>query len=204
VRAVNQGGASAWSNEVGATTLPPSPAAPTGLAFTSTSAARFDLIWTDHSNNETAFALFRKSGAGDWIRIAVLAPNITRYADSGLTPETSYTYRVRAIGLGGASAWSNEATGTTPLALPTGLMVRNGAPYLVYLEWTDNSGSETGFELYRREGHGGWRLLATLPANGAAYFDFALFPGTAHTYRVRAIGPMGPSAWSNEARWTTP
>jgi probable HAF family extracellular repeat protein len=204
VRAIGLGGASPWSNEVEATTLPLPPAAPTGLAAAVTSATQLDLAWTDHSDTETAFALFRKSGAGDWVRIAVLAPNITRYADRGLSPETSYTYRVRAIGLGGASAWSNEAAGTTPLAPPTGLMVRNGAPYLVYLEWTDNSRTETGFELYRRQGDGAWRLLATLPANNPAYFDFILEAGATYTYRVRTLGPAGPSGWSNEVRWTIP
>jgi hypothetical protein len=49
--------------------------------------------------------------------------------------------------------------------------------------WSDNSRAETDFELYRREGAGGWRLLALLTANQASYFDFGLAPGIAYSYR---------------------
>jgi predicted phage tail protein len=203
VRAVNQGGASAWTAEVSAATLPLSPATPAGLSVTADE-AQLELAWTDTSDNETAFAVWRKSGVGEWSRIAVLAPGSTWDTDASVATEALYTYRVRAVNQGGASAWSNEATGMPGLAAPTGLVLRNGAPTLAYLEWRDNSGRETGFELYRRQGEGEWRLLGTLPANQAAYFDFALEAGAAYTYRVRAVGSGGPSGWSNEARWTVP
>ena len=57
--------------------------------------------------------VYRKRGSGDWSLAAVLAPNSTRWVDSGLTPSASYTYRVRAANDYFASGWSNEATATT-------------------------------------------------------------------------------------------
>src|SRR5207249_3044726 len=126
-RAIGQNGASAWTGEVAATTLNPPPTAPSGLAAVSTSASRVDLSWRDTSSNETAFAVWRKGPGTDWTRIAVCIPNSTTYADTGLAPLTGYAYRLRAIGSGGASVWSSEASVTTlplPPATPGGLAVR--------------------------------------------------------------------------------
>ena len=50
-------------------------------------------------------------------RIALVAANVTRFSDFGVAPNTSYTYRVRAVNDGGSSDWSNEA-GVTTLAGP--------------------------------------------------------------------------------------
>jgi hypothetical protein len=116
VRATNDGGVSAWSNAASAVTPNAPPAAPTGL--TATSFAPWDtyvtLTWTDNSHNETAFAIWRKEGAIDWRRIAIVLPNETVYTEGGLTPGATYSYRVRAINTEGASPWTTEETVTTP------------------------------------------------------------------------------------------
>jgi hypothetical protein len=39
--------------------------------------------------------------------------DVTGYVDGGLARNTSYTYRVRAFGGGGVSAYSNTATAKT-------------------------------------------------------------------------------------------
>src|SRR4051794_21297366 len=49
------------------------PVAPTGLVVAGVSCPEFYLSWTDNSTNETAFVVWRTTGAGDWTRIAVLA-----------------------------------------------------------------------------------------------------------------------------------
>jgi hypothetical protein len=102
----------------GAPPAPPTPdqapAAPTRLTAQATSPTQVDLTWTDNSSNETAFAIWRKTGADDWIRIAVVAPNVTRYSDTGLTPNTTYINRVRATNAAGASSWTDEVTARTP------------------------------------------------------------------------------------------
>src|SRR5207249_1489366 len=58
VRAINDAGASAWSNQ--ATVALVLPAAPSNLAVSSFSAAAVALTWTDNSNNEIAFAIWRQ------------------------------------------------------------------------------------------------------------------------------------------------
>jgi fibronectin type III domain protein len=116
VRAANDEGVSSWSNEASATTPDAPPAAPTNLA--GTSFAPFDvyvtLTWTDNSHNETQFAVWRKEGAIDWRRVAIVFPNETQFTEGGLLPGVTYYYRVRATNNMGASAWSNVISVTTP------------------------------------------------------------------------------------------
>ena len=44
------------------------------------------------------------------------------------------------------------------LSAPTRLYIRNGAPYLIFVDWTDSSSGETGFERsleqHARQQHG--------------------------------------------------
>jgi hypothetical protein len=204
IRSIGTAGASNWTNEAAVTALPSAPEVPGSLTVAAAGTTRLELSWSDQSSSETAFAIWRRGGGSDWTRIAVTAPNVIRYSDTSASPETQYTYRLRAVNQGGASPWTPEVTATTPMPAPGLLYVRNGAPEFAFLEWGDTTTSETGFELYRKMDDGSFVLLATLPANNTWYMDYTLQPGTVHTYRVRAIGPNGPSGWSNEARWATP
>jgi hypothetical protein len=116
-RAHNNSGASAWSNEVRATTLNV-PAAPGSLQAGALSSTEVRLTWVDNSGNETGFGIWRKSGSADWARIGVAAPDSSTFLDRGLTPGLAYQYRIRSHNSVGASAWSNEATGI-PVSSPT-------------------------------------------------------------------------------------
>ena len=121
VRAYNAGGTSGYSNEASAATLPP-PATPTDLAASATSSSAIQLVWQDVATNETGYEIERApdagGAAGAWATIATVGPNASSFLNLGLSPTTSYWYRVRAIGTGVSSSWSNEASATTPV--PTG------------------------------------------------------------------------------------
>src|SRR5947208_14020769 len=100
------------------------PAAPSGLTAGAAASSQVNLTWTDYSDNEFAFAVWRQGGGAGWGRVAALAADTTRFSDTGLTPGTPYTYEVRAINDAGASAWSNQATvALVPPAAPPNLAV---------------------------------------------------------------------------------
>jgi probable HAF family extracellular repeat protein len=202
--AMNQEIASPWSNEVAMTTLPLPPASPTGLSLAVNAAAGVDLSWRDNSGNETAFAIWRKEDSGEWRQVEVVGANLTRFTAGALNPNATYTYRVHAVNTGGASGWSNEVVRAALLGAPTGLYVRNGAPYLIRLEFRDNSAGETGFALWRKAGDGQFEHFMTLPPDQDYYTDYNVEPNITYTYRVRAFGPTGVTSWSNEARFRTP
>lgn len=115
IRATNASGASAYSAEANATTYPFPPAAPSALSATAQSSTQIRLAWTDNANNETGFKIERKTGAGGtYAEIATVGANVTVYTNTGLSASTTYFYRVRANNLGGDSAFSSEASATTP------------------------------------------------------------------------------------------
>jgi Fibronectin type III domain len=91
----------------------PTPAAPTNLTATAVSSSQINLSWTDRSNNETGFEVYRSRHGSSFKRIATVGANVTTYADSGLRHSTTYRYRVRAFNSGGNSAYSNIASART-------------------------------------------------------------------------------------------
>lgn len=106
-------------------TLPP-PSAPTGLqgvAHTASAAEPYNAIvlnWTNTSTATTGYELERQQvGAATWARLSLVPPGVaTGHTDTTVGVGILYDYRVRAVGLGGASDWSNVArvqSPTTPL-----------------------------------------------------------------------------------------
>ena len=112
VAAYNAGGLSSYSATLTISTL----AAPGGLSANVVSKNQVDLMWSDLSEGETGFTIERTSGGGKNRTIEGLGsvgPGQTRFTDSGVTPNTSYTYRVQAFNADGVSDYSNTANART-------------------------------------------------------------------------------------------
>ncbi len=92
------------------------PGAPSALTATAATATSIHLAWTDGSTNETGFEIERSTtgSGGPFTPLATVAANATSYDDAGLTMNTNYCYRVRAVNGGGASAYTTAACATTP------------------------------------------------------------------------------------------
>jgi hypothetical protein len=206
VRAANDFYASAYTNAVSVTTVLAPPIAPSGLTA-NLLGLKVLLSWTDHSNNETAFAIWRQMGGGAFERVGVVAPNRTSFTDTSVSPRTAYTYEVRATNDFYASAWSNQATVTTtapaPPAAPTGLKVVHAASGKVTLGWTDNSSNEAAFEIWRKAAGGNYVFLSYMPANATGFSDSTVSPATSYTYTIRAINTPLASAFTPGVTVTT-
>ena len=208
VRAHNIGGNSGYSNEANATTLPNPPKKPGTLTATAASNKRINLAWADSSNNETGFRIERKKGAaGTFAQIAQVNANVKTYADSTLTANSAYSYRVRAFNTGGNSLYSNEATATTlpnPPKAPAKLTATAVSKTRINLAWADSSNDETGFRIERKTGAAGtYAQVGSVNANVKTFADTTLTGGTQYFYRVRAFNTGGNSAYSNEANAKT-
>ena len=80
------------------------PTAPTGLNFTSVGSGAMTLNWTDTSSNEVGFAIYRSTDGGTTFTfVAQTAANANSFIASGLTPTTTYTWKVQAVTEGGVS-----------------------------------------------------------------------------------------------------
>lgn len=185
------------------------PAAPTGLSAAAASPTAVALAWTDVATTESGYEVERATAAaGPFAQIAVKAANATTHSDLTVTPGVPYWYRVRAVNVTGASAYSNTATATlsAPPAAPTGLTATAVSSARVDLAWTDVAGNETAYEVERATaGSGGpFVQIAVKAANVATHSDGGVAPSTAYWYRVRATNASGASAYSNTATATTP
>jgi phosphodiesterase/alkaline phosphatase D-like protein len=94
--------------------------APSGLTATAASSSRVNLAWTDNSVNETDFLVERAANAQFTGTVTPLtAVTGTTTADTGLDPNQTYFYRVKARHSNGASsAWSNVPSATTSAVAP--------------------------------------------------------------------------------------
>jgi len=117
VRAYNASGDSDYSNTASAMTQagPVLPAAPANLAAAVVSKSQINLSWTDKADNETGFRIERCTGATctSFALIATVGANVASYANTKLTANTTYRYRVYAYNASGNSGYSNIAAATT-------------------------------------------------------------------------------------------
>jgi len=90
------------------------PVSPTDLTASVASTTQVNLSWTDKSTNETGFKIQRKTSSTSFMDVGTVGKDVTSFSDVGLTPNTTYTYRVYAYNSGGSSiTYTNEVSVTT-------------------------------------------------------------------------------------------
>ncbi|WP_197706559.1 fibronectin type III domain-containing protein, partial [Candidatus Nitrosotalea okcheonensis] len=118
VSAINSVGTSVPSNIASATTQNAATLlSPTGLTASAVSSSQISLNWNAPSNSGslvTGYMIERSSDGGiTWSTKSNTGTSSTIYLDSGLSPSTTYTYRVSAMYGAEASPPSNTASATT-------------------------------------------------------------------------------------------
>ncbi|EEF61713.1 fibronectin type III domain-containing protein [Pedosphaera parvula] len=151
--------------------LIPVPAAPSGLTATAASKSQINLKWTDNATNETSMVVARSTtSGGPYTTIATLAAGTTSYSNTGLTAGTTYYYVVHAVGAGGTSANSAQAS-----AAPVADIIIDNPAATVTGTWstgtssTDKYGSDYRFKS---------------PGAGAGYLKYTPTIPTAGHYQV--------------------
>jgi chitodextrinase len=100
------------------------PSVPTGLAATAASSTQISLTWNASTDNVgvTGYRVYRNS-------TLVATVSQLSYSDTGLSPSTTYNYRVSARdAAGNESAQSTQASATTPAAPDPGCSLTNSGP----------------------------------------------------------------------------
>jgi hypothetical protein len=106
-------GGSQFSAEQSFTITSVPPVAPAELIATPVSDEGIKLTWTDQSETEDAFIIFRNSGFG-FYPIDTIPANQTQYVDTHyLNPETNYTYRIAASNCAYPDEFGSETSATT-------------------------------------------------------------------------------------------
>ena len=123
---------------------------------------------------------------------AIIASDIaeTSFTHTGLVPETTYQYRIRAKNAGGNSEWSSIIQKTTLPPLPdTPANISTSAGSTSIIVTWDAITLATGYDI---------EVDGQIVNAGAStqYVHNGLTPGSIHYYRVRARNEAGKSPWS--------
>ncbi|HTD65246.1 MAG TPA: metallophosphoesterase, partial [Candidatus Limnocylindria bacterium] len=175
------------------------PAAPTALSALTISSSQINLSWTDNSVDEDGFKVERSTNGTDFVQVAIIGANVANGADVGLSPSTTYFYRVRAFNAAGDSPYSNVAQATTGVG-PVGATLiasnsvwkylANGsdqgtawrAPFFNDAAWASGA-AELGY------GDGGEATVVSFGPNSSAKYIT--------TYFRKSFTVTGPAAYTN-------
>jgi len=189
---------------------------PTNLTARAVSSSEIDLRWTAPSDLGglllTGYKIQRSTdGGSSWSTIVSnTGSTATAYSNTGLAPNTTYTYRVFAVTPLVTSSPSNTASATTASNItaphpPTGLTATAASSSQINLGWTaptNNGGSAiTGYKIYRSTSSGTETGYVNL-GNVTSYTNTGVTPGVTYFYKVRAVNALGVSTLSNEASAT--
>lgn len=86
------------------------PIRPTGLTAVVASSTQVNLTWKDNASNESGFKVEQQIGTGAWVALSNSANNVVSRSITGLTANTTYSFRLRATNAAGDSAYTNTAT----------------------------------------------------------------------------------------------
>jgi YD repeat-containing protein len=202
-------------NRTGAVVTAGPPAAPAGVSATAQSISQINVSWMPSSaasgSTISGYYVERCQGAGCTSFAQIGTTSGTSYVDGGLSPSTTYAYRIRAFSSAGlTSAYSATASATTnadttPPTAPAGLGAAAASGSQINLSWTastDNVGV-VGYTIERCVGSGCTSFAQVTTTSGTSYSDTGLAQGHTYTYRVRAYDAAGNNSdYSNTAAVT--
>ncbi len=128
---------------------------------------------------------------------------------STVDPLSSLNGRTRTNGrLNVAAALASGSTPPPPPppaapAAPSGLTATTASSSTINLAWTDNSSSETGFEIQRSTDNVNFAAAGSVGANATTTTAGGLNVSTTYYFRVRAVKDSTTSTFSNTASATT-
>src|SRR5204862_271307 len=182
------GNLSAQSSSASASTPAPAdttpPSVPTGLTASAVSSSQINLSWTASSDNVgvSGYRVYRNG-------TQIATTGATSFANTGLSPSTTYSYTVAAYdAAGNLSAQSSSASATTPAppdttppSVPTGLTASAVSSSQINLSWTassDNVGV-SGYRVYPKR-------PPSAPTGATSFANTGLSPSTTYSYTVAA------------------
>jgi chitodextrinase len=173
------------------------PTVPTGLTATAVSSTQINLSWNASTDPDSAVT-------GYWVylnNVTLARTTGTSFQHTGLTPGTTYNYRVSAYDASGnGSAWTatpvavtTPVPDTTPPTVPTGLTATAVSSTQINLSWnasTDPDSAVTGYWVYLNN-------VTLARTTGTSFQHTGLTAGVTYNYRVSAYDASGNgSAWT--------
>lgn len=156
------------------------------------------LSWNNSSSSDVSrYALFRKEGSGDWIRVSEwpAGENRSAYNDVALVPEKNYQYRVDVLDESG-----NSASATThsvlykplfyPRIRPFSAVVDRGKRQ-VELQWITDNARVYNFTIYKAKAGSPLQVFKTVSGSSSFIIDQELYPNNKYRYAIKATMKNG-------------
>ena len=188
--------------------------APTATAATAVTPSGFTANWTAPSGTAaiSGYRLDVATNSGFTSMVAGyndLSVSGTSTAVTGLSPNATYFYRVRAVNPGGMSSNSNTITVTSLVNPPVANYATGITATGFTANWTAPSGTAiiTGYRLDVATNSGFTSMVAgynDLSVSGTSKAITGLTAGGTYFYRVRAVNAGGTGANSNTITTTLP
>jgi hypothetical protein len=184
---------------------------PTNFKGTPNTSSGVDLTWTDASNNENGFEIWRRKKTGDttydpWTMATLTTSNVSTFKDSGVDASSTYQYKIRAVSTTGRSNYvpgsSAVEVKTTadmqPPTVPDSLKAKAIGVQKILLTWgasTDNTGMGQYYIYFGSD---------SVATEDTTYVLTNLALNTVFNFTVRAFDRSGNrSAPSNQAQGST-
>jgi hypothetical protein len=177
-----------------------SPRPPTSITGRPLGSREIALTWRDDSRIEESFKLEIRVGGGVWTHLSMEAADDTSFTAEGLTPNTQYSFQIRAENRYGASAYVRSAAVTTlgPPQPPSGVVVDGFNRDTVRINWALAPGNNDGFILEDSlDGAAGWSVTDTITDAAAREYYVESPRYIARYFRVRSYNQYGVSNYSN-------
>jgi hypothetical protein len=154
----------------------------------------YDLSYVTASDARKAYSIRWWDTSPEDANNRRLEADVTQHTFSGLTAGTTYHFVLQALGGGPDDSYRTEShvvsatTLESPLPAPSDVGARAAPDHWgIQLRWRDNSTTESGFVIERRDGHAGeFQPLTTVDGNVTSYTDTTVQMGAEYQYRVSA------------------
>jgi hypothetical protein len=177
------------------------PVPPSNLTATALSSSRIDLSWSDLSDNERGFNIYRSANGGSLNYLSSVGTDVSTYSDLTVAPNTTYVYQVEAYTTS-YSGLSNTASASTPdgLSLSASGYKRRGRAN-ADLVWLGGS-SASEVEIFRALNGATLQLLDRVSHSaGGSYTDpIGLNGSFSVDYQVCTPSDLGPIVCSPTVR----
>jgi len=169
------------------------PVAPAGLSATLSSDSDVNLQWTDNASNASNIVIQRSRDQLSWSDVATLNANASSFTDRGLSPDTTYYYRIIANNAAGESSTSETASVTTPTQNTTVERVDIGSAILDHDKVDGNRWTRVNFDPLISGTH-----TIRVTWNGNADIQFTLFQvrSGGSDQRIAMINNDSPAEWT--------
>jgi titin len=175
------------------------PPTPTELMVTDSTINSMTLAWTDNSEYEEGFLLYRSETIdGTYTEVGSVAANTTSFVDNGLTHGTQYFYKIVAFNQEGFSELSAPISGhTTGPIMPYAIQAVSNTNTSITLTWEDESINETGFVIERSVlGENSYSEIGQTSTDVLTYTDETVTFGAEYDYRIKTVQDAIESAYS--------